>query len=122
MSFQEFIDKSITLIGKTDTDKYLENISLIIEHPQFYIENCKILFMDYNLEITNAAKKFKTDSLWASFHPDWETNFGVFVIRKNTKEVHFTRNLTEVYNILEEQICVPTTFCMQDYMMSEFLN
>jgi hypothetical protein len=101
MTFKDYVFMSQKLIGESDTNLYLESGEKLFEHPQFYKDCCNVYFMGQTVE--NAAKKFKKDSLWATFHPNWSKDFGKIVIRKNTEDVFITRNEKLALQILNQQ-------------------
>lgn len=106
-SFEDFKNFASHLIGKEDADAYLEYISDLLSHPQFCTDNCKILFCPNNVPAYVKQfpyyQKFKEDSLWASFHPCWEQNFGQIVIRKNLYDIYITMDPKLAKEILDTQ-------------------
>ena len=124
-TFQNFIETSEFLIGKYDSDSYIEGLNELINHKQFYFTDCKVPFivnrfhiLEGTCRLTNASKNFKPESLWATFHPEWTKNFGVIVIRRGLREIHFTTDKREALFILNEQNpnFIATTDCVQNYI------
>lgn len=101
-TFQDYIKMAEVLIGKDDASSYLEGNKELFEHPQFYKEWCKVYFL--GPEIKKVAEKFPKNSLWATFHPDWVSNFGKIVVRKNTEDILITSDEKLVLQILNTQI------------------
>jgi hypothetical protein len=100
-SFDEYASTAEALIGKEDAKLYLENNKELFNHPRFYKDSCKVYFLGNCLK--TASEKFEKDSFWATFHPDWTTNFGKIVIRKNMKDVLITRDKKLALQILNSQ-------------------
>lgn len=100
-TFAHYVTMVEILIGKSDKNLYLEKTKKLFSHPQFYKDSCKVYFTGESLK--KASEKFAKDSLWATFHPDWSSNFGKIVIRKNMEDVFITTNDRLALQILIHQ-------------------
>jgi hypothetical protein len=106
-SFQDFKTFAEILIGKEDSEDYFRRNKKLSENVYFYTDNCKVFFITRsisNCNLTTASKKFKANTYWATFHPNWKSAFGKLVVRKNTEELLTTTDYEKVLKILSTQI------------------
>jgi hypothetical protein len=88
-----YIEKSNFFIGKEYTNYYINHIHDILYCSKFYLQNCKLPFIikkKIYCPLTVAANSFPKNTYWATFHSNWRTQFGKFVIFKGTTIVHIT--------------------------------
>ena len=104
-SLEEYVNYSIFITDKECTKYYIRYISDILNSGKFYYKNCKIPFdtkkykdnkIFKDCPLTLAANSFKKNSYWATFHPDWRTSFGKFVIRRGLNVIYITRDLDTI--------------------------
>jgi hypothetical protein len=93
-TFQDYISMAEVLLGNDNSLLYLEKNKELFNHPNFYKEWCKV----YDVE--SVSKKFTKNTIWATFHPDWNTNFGEIIILKNSKKLYATCDTALALQIL----------------------
>ena len=105
-SLQRYIEQSNFLIGEEYTQFYINHIEDILSSKQFYSLDCELPLttIKNNCPLTHVASSFPINTYWATFHSDWYTQFGKFIIRKGTTIIDITRDVNTVRVYLGLQI------------------
>lgn len=81
------LENASRLIGKEDALNWYNKHEAMFKHPRF---TDRIVLSNDEELVSRIMRRLGFDgaTIWAHTHPDWQSSFGIYIVRRGTKIVY----------------------------------